>query len=149
MNRERVRSRLYYCRALRDSLTASAVGYVIGFLFTEIFVLTPLGRLIDELLSWKLVLFFSAVGSIVGWCVFLLPLSKRYRSSTWMINYGMMSGIACVLGLVIAGVETYPLRFYTHSLFSMRNLYIASGVLNACSATLCLLWLKRRPSSRP
>jgi len=131
-------------RTFRDSLIASAIGYAVGTILIAFAYFSPMGTLFGVLLSPWLVAFFHIAGSMIGWLVFLLPVSVTHRSEGRTDHLLPMCSVAALMALTITGVETMPLTSYQARIFSMRELYIAAGVLESCAATTVLILLRRR-----
>jgi hypothetical protein len=135
--------------ALLDSFLASAAGYAAGSILILLVSLTPLGALFGALLDLRLVALFQLAGSALGWIVFLLPVAIAHRKSGQTDHVLGICAIAVAVAFASTWIETSPLTSYRARIFSMRELYIAAGVLNACVATIVLIRLRRRSAAEP
>jgi hypothetical protein len=147
MRHLRIKTRL--SGAVRDSLLASLAGYLVSVLLTEVTfywprLLIPF-RMSTVLWPWMANI-CNAAASLLGWLVFLLPIALIHRRGRLSDNAMLMCFIGGALGFAITWIETRPLVNYHPAKFTMREFYIAAGIVNAITSTLCLIALRRRAS---
>lgn len=83
------------------------------------------------------------IDSLFGWGVLLVPIAFSYRPAWARAQEIGLCSLASLLGLVLAGLETWVLLIDPRFRQSAA-IYDAAGILNALLATVVLLALRRR-----
>ena len=122
----------------RDSVASGVIGFVVGMGVIVVFTYSSLAQLVGTFLDVRLVVVFCALGTLVGWLVYLVPLSMAYRRKGWADRLIIVLPVAIAVAFALGSILTYPLRWYSGRVLTMRELYVFAGICDGSSASVCL-----------